>query len=53
MNLEDLYEDIKAAIRFLGVDWDQKELVAVTTLDGCLIFEHGGRSVSIRLEDVK
>jgi len=48
MNAEDLYQHIKDALRFLGLDFHQKEKMTVEFHHGSVSFSYGGKSITIK-----
>lgn len=49
MNADFFYEEFKAALKFLGLEWGQKELATVTVADGCLVITYKYLSVRIAI----
>lgn len=47
MNAEELYLELKNALKFLGVSFHDKDKVSVFCEDGVLIFSYGGREASV------
>lgn len=43
----DIYEEMKAALKFFDLAFSKMHEVAFEVKDGQLVFSHGGRSVSI------
>ena len=46
-SFDDLYEEMRDALRYLGVKWGDKHLVKASIVEGVLTLSHWGRSVSI------
>ncbi len=49
MTAEDLYSELKNALRALDLQWCDKDLVNVTLKDGSLRFRYNGRSYEVVL----
>lgn len=46
MNADELYEELKSALRYFGLAWGQKSEVQVCIQNDALLFTHGGRTVA-------
>lgn len=50
VTMQDLYDEMKGALDYLGVRFGQMDQVEVSRLDGGLVeFSHGGRTASVQL----
>lgn len=48
MNAEELYEELKEALRYFGLSFHQKDQVKVSARTDKIIFEHAGREIILR-----
>lgn len=46
MTMGDVYEEMKAALKFFGLAFSKMHEVEFTVKDGTVIFSHDGRTVS-------
>ena len=51
MSMDELYEEMKDVLAYLGLKFADKDKVAVHICDGRLYFVHGDREISIKLEE--
>lgn len=49
MNMEELYGEMKDALKYLGLSFHQMHLVQVTLQGHCIVFSFGGRAVTLVL----
>lgn len=49
MNAEDFYEHLKDALRFLGVSWGDKHLVAVSIVGGSVRLAYEGKECNFEV----
>jgi hypothetical protein len=49
MTAEDLYDQIKAALKYFGLDWNQKDQIEVFFEEGAIIFRCGKESIRVQL----
>lgn len=49
MNGELFYEEFKNALKFFGLPWGDMDLVTVYAEGSAIVFEHGGRKISVDL----
>lgn len=47
MTMGDLYEEMKASLKFLGLSFGDMHKVEMTSGEGYVQFSHGGRTVKI------
>lgn len=51
MNMDELYEEMKDVLGYLGLRFAEKDKVSVRICDGRVYFVYGGREISIKLEE--
>jgi hypothetical protein len=47
MNADELYDQIKAALRYFGLDWNEKDKIEVRFENGAIVFVHGKESIRV------
>jgi hypothetical protein len=50
MNAEELYEEMKDALRHFNINFHDKHLMTVEFKDGEVIFGYGNKSISIKAD---
>lgn len=50
MTGEELYEEIKAALRYFGLGFSQMDQIKVTFSNGAVQFHYGGRAIEVTPE---
>ena len=51
MTADDLYEEMKEALSYLGLRFHDRHLVKVTIVDNKLVFTHRGKSISFDINN--
>lgn len=46
MSMGDLYEEMKASLKFFGLAFSQMHEVSLAVVDGKIAFSHGGRTIT-------
>lgn len=47
--MEELYQEMKDALKYLGLSFHQMHAVEVTLRGHCIVFSYGGRSCTVVL----
>lgn len=50
MNMEELYEEMKAALKYFGLAFNEMDKVNMSLKDNAVIFTHGKASISVTLD---
>jgi hypothetical protein len=53
ITLDDLYEEMQEAMRYLGVRWGDKHLVKTRIENNQLVLSHWGKTISIDINHSK
>ena len=51
MNAQDLYDEIKASLKYFGLAFSEMDQVTITTKLGLLCLSHGGRTITMNIEE--
>jgi len=51
MSMEDLYQEMKDALKYFGLHFSQKDEVKIWVADGRLYFCYDTKEISIQLEE--
>lgn len=46
MSMSDLYEEMKASLKFFGLAFNQMHEVSLAVVNGKITFSHGGRTIT-------
>lgn len=47
MTMGDLYEEMKASLKFFGLAFSQMHEVSLAVVNGNIAFSHGGRTITL------